>query len=384
MHSTTCAVAALTLLTAHLATGQEAALPPCVAGQSTAIAATPKLPTAELPQFYDDPQFTVAGVADASQTGGHGSDTMLRTTETLAKDTVALHAPASGGDSEESLRAALEQDPRNAGLHHALGDLEEKLGRPLQAEHAYQAAAELNASEVNLFDWGAELLLHRAYDPAGQVFTKGRRLFPGSVRMAMGLGVAAYALGSYDLAAQQFCEASDLGPADPKPYVFLGKLQGIDTARTPGVMERLARFTRLEPKDAQANYYYALGLLKRRESPTGDAARAEALLKKAVQLDPRLALGYLQLGILYADRKDLKRAIEAFQQALKADPELEEAHFRLATAYRLAGESDKAKAELEVYERISRKTKGQIEQSRHEILQFVYSSRPHDPVPPAQ
>src|SRR4030081_1370491 len=31
------------------------------------------------PPFYDEPQFTVAGVADATNLGGHGSDTVVRT-----------------------------------------------------------------------------------------------------------------------------------------------------------------------------------------------------------------------------------------------------------------------------------------------------------------
>src|SRR4030081_1201430 len=39
------------------------------------------------PQFYDEPRFTVAGVADTTNLGGHGSDTVVRTKEALAKDT---------------------------------------------------------------------------------------------------------------------------------------------------------------------------------------------------------------------------------------------------------------------------------------------------------
>ena len=89
-----------------------------------------------------------------------------------------------------------------AELHHLLGDIEEKLGDPLEAVSEYQSAAELNASETNLFDWGAELLLHRAAEPAIEVFTKGNRLFPHSARMLVALGVAWYSNGSYDQAAQ--------------------------------------------------------------------------------------------------------------------------------------------------------------------------------------
>jgi len=85
----------------------------------------------------------------------------------------------------------------------------------------------LSPSEINLFDWGAELLLHRAYEPASEVFGQRAAAVSGIVRMAMGVGVAAYALGAYDLAAQRLCEASDVDPSDEKPYLFLGKLQAV-------------------------------------------------------------------------------------------------------------------------------------------------------------
>ena len=195
----------------------------------------------------------------------------------------------------------------------------------------------------------------------------------------MGVGVAAYALGSYDLAAQRLCEASDLDPSDEKPYLFLGKLQAVGSGLVPGVVERFERFERLRPENATATYYHALALWRRREGHPEAAAQVEQLLLKTVDQDPRLAVGNLQLGILYADRKDWPKAIGALQRSVNADPELEEGHFRLANAYRMAGETGKAKVELEIYQRIAKKNNGQVEHDRNEIAQFVYSSRSGEP-----
>src|SRR5207244_9734095 len=124
-----------------------------------------------------------------------------------------------------------------------------------------------------LFDWGAELLLHRAAEPAIEVFAKGNRLFPRSVRMLIGLGAAWYARGSYDQAARSLCEASDLNPNDPTPYQFLGRMQGVETTQSGEMVEKLARFVQLQPENALANYYYALSLWKRRKDPA-DGERA--------------------------------------------------------------------------------------------------------------
>ncbi len=225
---------------------------------------SPGKTTAGVPEFFDEPQFIVAGVTDAYTPGGHGSDTVVRTKEALAKDTASLSGDAaashftakSNAEAERSLSAALEHEPNSAGLHHSLGDVEEKLGNPLEAVREYQRAAALDPSEPNLFDWGAELLIHRAFEPASEVFTQGNHLFPRSVRMLVGLGVAWYDRGAYGQAAQHLCEASDLNPADPNPYLFMGKIQTIEMTQPEGMGDRLERFARLQPENALANYYY--------------------------------------------------------------------------------------------------------------------------------
>jgi tetratricopeptide (TPR) repeat protein len=301
--------------------------------------------SADPPQYFDDPKFIVAGVTDPSQRGGHGSDPVLRSTESLVKETAALRTLAPGGTSA--------------------ADSAEKQGNALEAVRAYQRAAELHPTESNLFDWGTELLTHRAADQAVEVFTKGHRLFPRSTRTLLGLAVALYSRGSYDQAAQRFFEAADLNPKDPAPYLFLGKISNGPLTESPGFDERLERFARLHPESAWANYYYAASLP--RTSP-----KARALLEKAVRLDPKLGDAFLLLGSVYADEGNLPQAIAAYQSAIAASPQMEEAHYRLAMAYRKTGETDKARKELELYKELSRQSAQQFERERAEIQQFVF------------
>lgn len=424
--------------------------------------ALPGTSAAESPQFFDEPEFTVAGVTEAMNPGGHGSDTILRTTEALAKETASLSVAPGNKESsgiasaapsstvtEESLHKAAEKEPgsfdanrrlgkllvddgkaqealpyleqasqlnpsdyenayklalayadagqyqrahtaglalltrqdksaqQEAGLHHLLGDAAEKLDNPLEAVREYQRAAELNPDEPNLFDWGADLLVHRAYEPAIEVFTKGNRLFPRSVRMLTGLGVAAYARGAYDEAAQRLCEASDLNPTDPNPYLFLGKMQSVKTAQSDCALERLGRFVTVQPGNALAHYYYALSLWNRHEvsGSAENLVQVESLLEKAVHLDPKFGAAYLQLGILYSERGNYSQAIAGYQEAINVNPELEEPHYRLAQAYNRAGEKSKAQAELQLYEQLSKKRSDEVERQRREIQRFVYTLR---------
>ena len=350
------------------------------------------------PDFFDEPHFTVAGVTDTTSLGGHGSEAVVRNREALADATAALSEPASGtstyadaGDytrTRQNLQSLLNAPDKpgeeKAQLHHLLGDVDEKLGDSLEAVREYQRAAELSPNEPNLFDWGTELLTHHAAEPAIEVFAKGNRLFPHSVRMLVGLGAAWYSLGSYDQAAKSFCDASDLNPDDPNPYLFMGKMQAADNMQSPAIAERLARFAALQPENAMANYYFAVSLWQRRKSPDDFEAanQVKSLLEKAVHLDPKLGLAYLQLGIVYAEQKDLPKAISTYRQAIDADPRLEQAHYRLAQAYRQAGDTAKAHAEMQLYEEISQEHMHEIDRRRHELQQFVYQLR--DPSPGSQ
>jgi tetratricopeptide (TPR) repeat protein len=301
--------------------------------------------------FFDEPNFIVAGVTDPISRGGHGSDTVQRSTEALAKAAAAL-------------REEPDQGPAAA----------EKRGDPLTAVREYQRAAELEPSEPNLFNWGAELLKHRAAEPATEVFAKGHRLFPRSTRLLLGLAAAWYACSDYDRAARLFFEACDLNPSDPAPYMFLGKVQSIEFAKMPGYVERLERFAKLHPDDAWANYYYAAGLWNQRKGPedAGTPARVRELLHKAVHLDPSLGAAYLLLGIVFADQNDDARAIDAYQKSILVSPWMDEPHYRLGQAYERTGKKEKARQELEAYEQLSRTSQQEAERERKEIQQFVF------------
>jgi tetratricopeptide (TPR) repeat protein len=270
---------------------------------------------------------------------------------------------------------------QSAELHHLLAELNEKLGHSLDAVREYQRAAELDPTEPNLFDWGAELLLHHASEPAIEVFAKGNHLFPDSSRMLVGSGVAWYSLGSYDHAAARLCEAADLNPKDPGPYPFLSKTLLADPANSQGILDRLARFVRLQPDNALGNYYYAVGLWTQGQAShdRDKFNQIESLLQKAVHLDPKLGAAYLQLGIIYAERGDSPKAIASYEEAVAATPEVPDAHYRLAQAYRQSGDAAKARQELQIFQRLSKQSEEEDERERRELQQFVFTRQADPP-----
>ncbi len=420
------------------------------------IRSDPKAPSPSSTQameFFDKPNFTIAGVTDWTAVGGHGSDSALRTSEDLARETLTLKpdglnrlGPASPGDagkeneSESKLRAALagapgsfdenhqlgefyfhagryqesipllqaayQLDPAmddntydlalaykeagdfsrareyvqklrthkdSADLHRLAGELDEKLGDPFAAVQEEEQAVRLDPSEQNYFEWGSELLLHRAVWQAAEVFRNGARLYPKSPRMLTALGTSLFAAALYDEAALRLCDASDLNPIDPVPYIFMGKIEREAPTPLPCVDQKLARFLQKQPDSPLANYLYAMAVWKRQELRADQMAlqQVETLLTKAVKIDRNCIDAYLQLGILYSSQHNYEKAIGFYTKAIELDPQSGEAHYRLGVAYDRTGEPAKAKKEFVLHDEIEKQKAAAVERQRREIKQFL-------------
>jgi len=317
-------------------------------------------------EFSDEPNFTVAGVTDWSNAGLHGSDANVRTSETLVKETAALKAGAGPSTTAPSA-------PSEADAHRLAGDAKEKMGDPVAAVNEYERAVKLEPSEENYFAWGKELLTHRAGVATVEVLKKGVEMHPKSARMRAGLGAAYYADGQFGEAAELMCEAADLNPEDPAPYLFLGKMEDASNDGFACSEERLAEFVNRERTNAQANYYYGLVLWKkgRKEQNAQEIALAEVFFRRALAIDANFGEVYVQLAMLYNARGEKETALVCFKRAVVASPQLSAAHYQLSLAYRRAGDQAKSDQEMKVYEELKRAEDAQLERERKEMRQFV-------------
>jgi tetratricopeptide (TPR) repeat protein len=113
-------------------------------------------------EFADKPDFTIAGVTDWTAVGGHGSDSILRTSEDLARETLALKPPAEAKqayESEAGLRAALAGAPGTFAANHELGAFYLQAGRYREAIPMLQAAYQADPSNAgNEYDLAAALM----------------------------------------------------------------------------------------------------------------------------------------------------------------------------------------------------------------------------------
>lgn len=283
------------------------------------------------------------------------------------------------GDARLVVQELLKQKETGE-LHNLLGQIDEKDGKFVDAANHFEAAAHIDPSEENFFDWGSEMLLHRTYEPAITIFEKGTERYPNSPRMFIGLGLSLYSRGKYDEAVKALIQAADLNPSDPRCYLFLSKAYNTSPLQANEVIQRFRRYAELEPGNALAQYYYAVSLSKRKraEDTSVDLSTVESLLQKAIALDDSLAEAHVQLGNLYADQHKYDKSIPQYVRALELNPNLPDAHYRLGTDYVHVGQKEDAQKEFAEYQKLRAEHLAEVDKERAEVQQFVYSAKPPD------
>src|SRR5215471_6731309 len=279
-------------------------------------------------------------------------------------------------DARSSVQALLKVKD-TAELHNLLGQIEEKDGNFVAAVNQFEAAAHLEPSESNLFDWAGELMVHRTLDPAVEIFREATERYPNSARLMVGLGTAYYARGNYDDAVKALIRGADLNPSDPRVYKFLSRAYDSSPSQAADVIERFRRYAEAQPNNGLALYYYAMSLWKgkRVQDPAFDPKQIDALLRRAIAADPNLADAHLQLGNLTADQGKFAEAIPDYQRALELNSELADAHYRLGQAYVRTGQKDKAQEQIQVYQQLRAQHLADLDKQRADIRQFVYAEK---------
>jgi tetratricopeptide (TPR) repeat protein len=276
-----------------------------------------------------------------------------------------------------------------AELHSLLGEVEDKAGNPAKAAQEYSRAAQMNPSEDNLINLGIEFARYHALDLAEKVFVGAAQRYPRSARVQVGLGYTYYLLQDYDRARLTFIHAAEIAPSNGNVYLVMAKAYNsvpLAKMRGDGITELMRKWVRLKPNDPRAAYYCAISLRKEAHDSgrKTDPAEIESLLQAAVRLDPKMAGAYLQLGILRYEAHRYTEAIQMYELAIKLQPDLSEAHYRLSEVLARAGEKSRARQESDLYARLRKKDVLDKEKKDAEMLQLIYPDETGADVGPSE
>jgi tetratricopeptide (TPR) repeat protein len=274
----------------------------------------------------------------------------------------------------ERLRKAMADHP-SAPLSDALAGMEEESGQYVQAVASYQRAVELDpGSEQYYFNLGVEYLTHFTFGPAAEVYRVGTQKFPDSSRQFVGLGFSHYAVREYREAADAFTRALEIDPDSPSAFrAWKSILDSLPPNDWGMFLARLDKLAKAHPQSAELAFCHGAALF-RSEVAKGSMAvfdQAQVLLEKAVRLRPDFPPAHLELGALYAAKKQTQKAVDEYLEVIHQDDKSEVPHYRLGQLYREMNKLDLATAELARYQELYRARQEQLKHTRSTIQQFI-------------
>jgi tetratricopeptide (TPR) repeat protein len=274
------------------------------------------------------------------------------------------------------IRRAVKERP-SAALYNLLAGLDEESGEFVEAVQSFQRAVELDPNnEQYYFDLGMEYLSHFTFGPAAEVYRVGTQKFPRSSRQYLGLAFSQYAVRGYAGAADAFTTALEIDPDSPAVFqAWKTVLSFLAPKDWDALLPRLDRLAVAHPQNAEIAFGYGAALFRLEVSKGQEGAfdRPQTFLEKSAQLQPDFPEAHLELGRLYAARKQDQKAVVEYLEAIRQDPKSDTAHYRLGQVYRDMNKMELARQELDRYQELSRLHQEELKESRSAIKQFVLS-----------
>jgi tetratricopeptide (TPR) repeat protein len=154
-------------------------------------------------------------------------------------------------------------------------------------------------------------------------------------------GEAEDEMKDYDGAIKEFRAAVKADPKEPDVHFGLGYIYWTQRDYPEAAGEFQAELAN-NPDHAQA-----LAYLGDTEIQLNHPELAPPLFKKAIAIDPKIALAHLDQGVLDADAKRMDDALRELTWAAKLEPDDVNVHWRLGRLYKIMGKKTEAKAEFD-------------------------------------
>ncbi|MGA8528767.1 MAG: tetratricopeptide repeat protein, partial [Acidobacteriaceae bacterium] len=271
--------------------------------------------------------------------------------------TLLYNAALADFDSGAAARAAplLARMPgvdTSAAAQSLYGDVDEKLGLYKQAGQHYISAARLDPTETNEYVLGVEFLRHWTFQPAAQEFAAASSRYPESRRLRVGLGVAYFGDHNYKQAIAVF---SALLADDPDNATFAGLLGRSCSVLTEGSDPNCApllAFAKNHPGNATVATDAAISQLNQPGDPA-HLTRAAQLLAMALRAAPDLPEAHYERGVLLQRQSQWKESVPELETAVRLKPDYAAAHYRLALAWERTGDHEKAREQIALQQKYS-------------------------------
>jgi tetratricopeptide (TPR) repeat protein len=257
--------------------------------------------------------------------------------------TIERHVNA--GRYREALAQLEAQRQDSAEWHVLASKTYDGLNDPARAVAEAEAALRIDPrNEAAHVQLGYIFLSRNTPLAAVEVFGEAERIFPESVVVRLGKGLAQKELRRYDEAEKT------LAACWPHPLAFDAHATVlVHTGKFEEAKALAQRFIQIRPGDYRGFYFLAAAQDGLRESGATEA------VKRSLSRKSDFAASHALLGKILLREGELEAAAASLQKAIRYRPDLAQAHLHLGQTYRRLGRTADAAREFEIVRELNEK-----------------------------
>ncbi|HUY82395.1 MAG TPA: tetratricopeptide repeat protein [Acidobacteriaceae bacterium] len=262
---------------------------------------------------------------------------------------LALYSENDFADADTAFAAALQQDPQDVEAAQLRGLTLFRLGKPAAAVRVLEGATTWTAhTRVDPSYVLALCYLElRQYDNARHAFAHQYGFPPDSAQAYLLTARMLLRRDNLPEAKQLAAQSLELDPRLPLAHKLLGEI-ALAQQQLPVAISEFEQERAVNP--LEGSVYDRLGDAYIR---AGQYNKAEQALQRAVLLEPSATGPYILLGRALMGNHDPAGAVMYLQRAEKMDEKNAMTHWLLAQAYRALGQTDAARRESELTQKLA-------------------------------
>jgi tetratricopeptide (TPR) repeat protein len=286
------------------------------------------------------------------------------------------------GDASELLKLAQTHLKPTASLLTAQANVQARSGHADEARATIKRALELDPNNTDAL-WGAARLAGNAgeWKQAVEYIKRMQKLTPPQNQVLQNLVYASLQINDLQTAHDAALDLRDLEPNSLDSVLVLSAvlIQGLQWGEAEELVTKalerfpddkrlrysagMAEFNMGKLDDAEHNLraslgqgapdaevYYSLAMMAKQR---GDIPGAIELLKNVLAINAKHHKALLSLGQLYLQTNEIEPARAVLERAITEAPDDPQNHYQLAMAYRRLGMAEKAKSQMEEFQKLT-------------------------------
>jgi Flp pilus assembly protein TadD len=257
----------------------------------------------------------------------------------------------NAGDTQKALPLA-----RKSALQQHSAANEDRLGRALIASGQltegtlhFQDAARLAPADPQVaFDYSQALLRKEEFGAAADALGSALQAHPGDPQLVLAMGVARYGQRRFEESITLFLRVIKLDANIEQPYTFLGQILDQAGSHLGEITDAYKTWLARKPRNANASFLLGKALLI-----GGNDGEAEVLIRRSISIDNRRWDSHYELGLLEMKKHRYQEALAELIRSRELAPAQPTPHYQLARVYDRLGQSEEAKAERAIHEKLS-------------------------------